>query len=677
MSAYGRLAEYNRKRHFDVTPEPPGTARARQSGRPARVRRPEAPGDRPPLRLSPGAPRRDALLGGPEGSVARSRREAARHGDRAAPDGLQPVRGRDPRGRVRRRDRDDLGQGGLGADRSGSAGGRDRGRPPAQEGRPQVRAAGGEAPGLVGARPDARRPAVAPHQAPGRLREPGGSHGLEAPVGRVRALDGRDRRSPPARARASSSKPPAPIPPRSLRPRALAGRRRRDGRRHHPGRAASRARPHGARRGLARLPGGSAPAVVGRLEGRWIGGLPQDGRPATGPRAVGLLADGHGHRGDPRRRARRPAHQSPQGVLAGARAHEARPAPVLRRRGARPAAASPGPRHGDEALPERGLPGVLLHEAGARAASAVARPLPDRAQLGQRHRLPRRPGPALAPLGGQPRLHRPQPVVRPVRRRGPARLRPLRPRSRDREDRGAVRPPARGRAHGAGRPRGAGHAGLREDHGLPRLSRVRADRARADPEGRLGVRETAGAGARRGPSGAPDRGVPHPEAAGGTRPGRLQPERLGADAGVRLFGPAPSARARVDARHVGRGRAGRPARGSPRRERSRRACGRAATCGRRSWPTRSGCASRPCPEPRGRRGVGDPRRDLRLALRILARRVVSGRIATTTPVDVVRSGPRAPAPDRTSPRGPSPAPSGRDSLSRWRPGRSWEAWPGP
>jgi bifunctional non-homologous end joining protein LigD len=34
MSAYGRLAEYNRKRHFDVTPEPLGTARARQAGRP-------------------------------------------------------------------------------------------------------------------------------------------------------------------------------------------------------------------------------------------------------------------------------------------------------------------------------------------------------------------------------------------------------------------------------------------------------------------------------------------------------------------------------------------------------------------------------------------------------------------------------------------------------------------
>jgi bifunctional non-homologous end joining protein LigD len=34
MSAYGRLAEYNRKRHFGVTPEPRGTARAREGGRP-------------------------------------------------------------------------------------------------------------------------------------------------------------------------------------------------------------------------------------------------------------------------------------------------------------------------------------------------------------------------------------------------------------------------------------------------------------------------------------------------------------------------------------------------------------------------------------------------------------------------------------------------------------------
>jgi bifunctional non-homologous end joining protein LigD len=35
LSQYGRLAEYNRKRHFGVTPEPPpGTPRAREAGRP-------------------------------------------------------------------------------------------------------------------------------------------------------------------------------------------------------------------------------------------------------------------------------------------------------------------------------------------------------------------------------------------------------------------------------------------------------------------------------------------------------------------------------------------------------------------------------------------------------------------------------------------------------------------
>ena len=50
-------------------------------------------------------------------------------------------------------------------------------------------------------------------------------------------------------------------------------------------------------------------------------------------------------------------------------------------------------------------------------------------ESGQRHRLPDDPGPAVAPLGRQPRLHRPQPVVRALRRRRPARLRPLRPRS--------------------------------------------------------------------------------------------------------------------------------------------------------------------------------------------------------------------------------------------------------
>ena len=48
--------------------------------------------------------------------------------------------------------------------------------------------------------------------------------------------------------------------------------------------------------------------------------------------------------------------------------HEARPAPVLRRRRARAAAAPARPRDGDEALPERRDGQVLLHEARPRAA---------------------------------------------------------------------------------------------------------------------------------------------------------------------------------------------------------------------------------------------------------------------------------------------------------------------
>ena len=33
LSRYGRLAEYNRKRRFDVTPEPPGRASTRKPAR--------------------------------------------------------------------------------------------------------------------------------------------------------------------------------------------------------------------------------------------------------------------------------------------------------------------------------------------------------------------------------------------------------------------------------------------------------------------------------------------------------------------------------------------------------------------------------------------------------------------------------------------------------------------
>ena len=173
-----------------------------------------------------------------------------------------------------------------------------------------------------------------------------------------------------------------------------------------------------------------------------------------------------------------------------ARPHEGRPAPVLRGRRARAPAASPRPRDGDEALPERRGRRVLLHEARADAAAGVDRDLLDRARLGQRHRFPDDSGPGVAAVGGQPRLHRPEPVVRPLRRRRSARLPALRSRSRRGRHVRQVRETALRPARGARR---AGDAGARQDHRLEGLPRLRADRARADAEGGLDVRQGAGA----------------------------------------------------------------------------------------------------------------------------------------------------------------------------------------
>ena len=69
------------------------------------------------------------------------------------------------------------------------------------------------------------------------------------------------------------------------------------------------------------------------------------------------------------RRSRGQAHQPRQAVLAGARHHQARPAPVLRRRRAGPAAAPHRSRDGDEALSRRRRGRAVLHEARADAAA--------------------------------------------------------------------------------------------------------------------------------------------------------------------------------------------------------------------------------------------------------------------------------------------------------------------
>ena len=80
------------------------------------LRRAQAPRDRRPLRPAARARRRAEELGGAEGAVARPGRQAAGGRDRGPSARVHRLRGRDPRGRVRRRADDRLGHRRLGAD---------------------------------------------------------------------------------------------------------------------------------------------------------------------------------------------------------------------------------------------------------------------------------------------------------------------------------------------------------------------------------------------------------------------------------------------------------------------------------------------------------------------------------------------------------------------------------
>ena len=421
--------------------------------------------------------------------------------------------------------------------------------------------------------------------------------------------DGRWPRSaaPPGRARASSSWPPPPTPPR--RPRALwhAGRSRRRARcrTRYPDRAAAgEARPPPARAyGAERVPAGlhPPPPAGSARPVSWC----ERRRPAehtwSGPRPVHCAAHRHGYRGDPRRRARHPAHQSPQGLLARARPHEARPPPVLRGRGAGPPAASPRPGHGDEALPERGGAAVLLHEAGAPAASAVFDLCPIEHESGNVIDFPVVQDLLsllwvvnLGCIDLNQWYARCDDVDRPDYVHfdlDPVTGATTVPFERLREAALTVRDALRR----------ARHAGLRQDHRLPRLPRVRVIVRGPTQKEVSDLREAGRPGARGRPPGPPDRGVPDRPAPGGADPSRLQPERMGTDPGVHLLGPALSARARCRRPSPGpRSRGGSGWRTSTSGTFPRR-CGRVATFGRRSSPTRSGCAFRQYPEPRGRR----------------------------------------------------------------------------
>ncbi len=234
----------------------------------------------------------------------------------------------------------------------------------------------------------------------------------------------------------------AEVPGRVRRPRRHVARRAAAASRARRRRA--RLRP-GARRGPPRRPAAEAaadPMADARLKASKQKPGPRRRRSkaqpfdtAEGPRAQGWPADdparpGQRHPGG--RRQGSPPHQPPQDLLAGARAHQGRPAPVLRRRRRRAAAARARSRDGDEALPARRLRRVLLHEARADAAAGVDRDLPDRSRQRERHRLSDDSGPRGAAVGDQPRVHRPEPVVRDLRRRRSARLPAFRSRPRRR-----------------------------------------------------------------------------------------------------------------------------------------------------------------------------------------------------------------------------------------------------
>ena len=116
------LRTYRAKRRFDVTPEPRGGAR-RDATRPRALRfvvhkhrASHLHYDSPPR-----VGRRAALVGGAEGAVARSRRQAARDGGRGPPARVRDLRGHDSGERVRRRHDDGLGSRHLAARRAATS----------------------------------------------------------------------------------------------------------------------------------------------------------------------------------------------------------------------------------------------------------------------------------------------------------------------------------------------------------------------------------------------------------------------------------------------------------------------------------------------------------------------------------------------------------------------------
>ena len=101
------------------------------------------------------------------------------------------------------------------------------------------------------------------------------------------------------------------------------------------------------------------------------------------------------------------------------------------------------------------------------------------------------------------------------------------------------------------------------------------------------VAKTDGQKPRAAPSRDDHRRVPHREEAARPRPGRLQPERLGPDPGLGVFGAPEAPGDRLRACDLGRGREGHPHGGLPDRQYARAGGAGAAISGSRSSRSRS------------------------------------------------------------------------------------------
>ena len=196
----------------------------------------------------------------------------------------------------------------------------------------------------------------------------------------------------------------------------------------------------------------------------------------------------------------------------------------------------------------------------------------------------------------QSRLHRSEPVVRPLRRCRPSRLPALRSRSgRGRHLRARAREPAlivRDALDALKMPSLVKTTGSKGLHVYVPIVRGPVQK-QVWTFAKALAQELAASSSR-----AHHGRVPRGQASAGPRARRLQPERLGPDAGVDLFGAPAAGRDRVDAGDLEGDRPRRPHRGLHDQERASANRQVGATCGSRFWRREAGSISPSICKPR-------------------------------------------------------------------------------